>query len=58
VLLERLTSDGYSAYLSRAIVSNQEVFRVRVGPFDTLPAAEEMASKLHRDGYSDARIAR
>ena len=58
VFLERLASAGYPAYLSRAIVSNTEVFRVRVGPFDALPAAREIASKLQRDGYNGAWIAR
>jgi sporulation related protein len=58
VLVERLTTDGYAAYLFQATVSNQEVFRVRVGPFDTLPAAEETASRLHRAGYADAWITR
>jgi hypothetical protein len=58
VFLERLASAGYPAYLSRAIVSDTEVFRVRVGPFDALPAAREIASKLQRDGYNGAWIAR
>jgi rare lipoprotein A len=58
MLLERLTSAGYPAYLSRAVVSNTEVFRVRVGPFDALPAAEEIASQLKRDGFTGAWIAR
>jgi hypothetical protein len=58
VFLDRLASAGYPAYLSRAIVSNTEVFRVRVGPFDALPAAREIASKLQRDGYNGAWIAR
>lgn len=57
-LMERLASSGYPAYLSRAIVSDIEVFRVRVGPFDTLAAAEEVASQLRRNGYSAAWIAR
>ena len=57
-LLERLASAGYPAYLSRAVVNNTEVFRVRVGPFDDLPAAEEIASQLKRDGFNGAWIAR
>ena len=57
VLVERLTAAGYEAYLSSAIVSAREVFRVRVGPFETLPAAEKIASQLRRDGYADAWIA-
>jgi cell division septation protein DedD len=57
-LVDRLTSAGYPAYLSRATVSDVEVFRVRIGPFDTLPAAEGIASQLRRDGYDGAWIAR
>jgi hypothetical protein len=56
--LERLASAGYPAYLSRAIVSDIEVFRVRVGPFDTRSAAEEITSQLQREGYYGAWIAR
>jgi cell division protein FtsN len=44
--------------MTQAIVGNGEVFRVRVGPFDTLPAAEEMATRLRSDGYGGAWIAR
>lgn len=58
LVVERLASAGYPAYLARAIVSNIEVFRVRIGPFDTLAAAEEIASQLQRDGYNGAWIAR
>ncbi len=57
VFLERLASAGYPAYLSRAIVSNTEVFRVRVGPFDALSVARQIASQLQRDGYNGAWIA-
>ena len=57
-LVTRLTSTGYAAYMSRAAVGTKEVFRVRVGPFDTLAAAGAVASRLHRDGYPDAWIAR
>ncbi len=56
-LLEQVASAGYRAYLLRANVGDMDVFRVRVGPFDTLPAAAKVASQLRRDGYSDAWIA-
>jgi hypothetical protein len=56
--LARLASAGYPAYLSRAIVSDIEMFRVRVGPFDTLSVAREIALQLQRDGYNGAWIAR
>jgi hypothetical protein len=58
VLVARLATAGYPAYLFRATVNDSEVFRVRVGPFDTLPAAEEIASRLQRDGFTGAWIAR
>jgi cell division septation protein DedD len=58
LLVERLTEDGHSAYLFRTTVSNQEVFRVRVGPFDSLTTAEKTAIELRRAGYADAWITR
>jgi cell division septation protein DedD len=57
-LVDRLTSQGYSAYMTRAVVGNSDVFRVRVGPFDTFSAAEEIAVRLRSDGYDGAWIAR
>ena len=54
----RLTSDGYPAYMTRATVGTTEVFRVRVGPFETLAAAEETASRLRAAGHTGAWIAR
>ena len=56
LLVERLTEAGHSAYLLRATVGNQEVFRVRVGPFDSVVAAEKTAAELRRAGYPDAWI--
>lgn len=57
-LVTRLKSQGYPAYLMQAVVANRDVFRVRVGPFDTLPAAQEVAARLKSAGYSGAWIAR
>lgn len=57
-MVARLTSDGYPAYLTRATVGNSEVFRVRVGPFETLAAAEETASRLRAAGHAGAWITR
>ena len=54
----RLESKGYPAYMTQAVVGNSEVYRVRVGPFDTLAAAEEMAARLRSDGYGGAWIVR
>ena len=57
-VVEQLTSAGYPAYLSTAIVANREVIRVRVGPFETLAAAQEKASQLQTAGYKSVWIAR
>ena len=57
-VVARLASQGYPAYVTRAVVGNKDVFRVRIGPFDTLSAAEEIASRLRSAGYGGAWIAR
>jgi hypothetical protein len=57
-IVDRLASAGYRAYVARAVVGDTEVFRVRIGPFDTLSAAEGVTSALKRDGYTGAWIAR
>ena len=57
-VVARLASQGYPAYLTRAVVGNKDVFRVRIGPFDTLSAAEEIANQLRAAGYGGAWIAR
>ena len=57
-VVDRLTSQGYSAYMTRAVVGNSDVFRVRIGPFDTFSAAEETATRLRADGYGGVWIAR
>lgn len=56
-IIERLAATGYRSYLLRATVNDAEVFRVRVGPFDTLESAQEAAARLRQDGYSGAWIA-
>ena len=57
-VVAQLASRGYPAYMTRAVVGNKDVFRVRVGPFDTLPAAEEIAGQLRSAGYAGVWIAR
>ena len=57
-MVARLTSAGYPAYMTRATIGTSNVFRVRVGPFETLAAAEEAASRLRTAGYAGAWIAR
>jgi cell division protein FtsN len=44
--------------VATAIVKNVEVFRVRVGPFDTLSEAKEVSRQLRRNGYDGAWIVR
>jgi cell division septation protein DedD len=56
--VDRLGSMGYPAYVSKADVSGAEVFRVRLGPFDSVESAEEVAAQLKQDGFSGAWIAR
>ena len=57
-VVAQLASQGYPAYITRAVVGNKDVFRVRVGPFETLPAAEEIATQLRSAGYAGVWIAR
>jgi cell division septation protein DedD len=58
VLVERLAAAGYPAYVVTAVVSNVEVFRVRVGPFDTLEETKPVSRQLQRNGYAGAWIVR
>ena len=57
-IVEQLVARGYPAYLTRAMVGSKNVVRVRVGPFDTLTAAEEIATQLRSAGYEGVWIAR
>jgi cell division septation protein DedD len=57
-MVAELAAAGYPVYTTHAVVGNKNVFRVRVGPFDTLPAAEEMAARLRSAGYAGVWIAR
>lgn len=57
-MVARLTADGYPAYMTQATVGNRAVFRVRVGPFETLAAAEDTASRLRAAGHAGAWITR
>jgi cell division septation protein DedD len=57
LLIDRLAAAGYPGYILPATVGTTEVFRVRVGPFETREAAEGIAAQLRRDGFSGAWIA-
>jgi cell division septation protein DedD len=56
-IVDRLLAAGHRAYLFPTVVGDVEVFRVRVGPFDTLAAAQESSAQLKRDGHTGAWIA-
>jgi hypothetical protein len=57
-LVERLGAAGYAAYVVPTVVKDAEVFRVRVGPFESRTTADETAVRLVRDGYTGAWVAR
>jgi putative transposase len=48
---EQLASAGYHAYLTAIIVDHVELYRVRVGPLESRPAAQEVARRLEREGH-------
>ena len=50
-VLEQLAEAGYPAYLTATIVDQVELYRVRVGPLKSRPAAEEVARRLEREGH-------
>jgi cell division septation protein DedD len=54
----KLESAGYPAYVTHVVVNNNSLFRIRVGPFETLPAAEKTANELRAAGYAGVWIAR
>jgi putative transposase len=50
-VLEQLAEAGYPAYMTAKIVDRVELYRVRVGPLKSRPAAEEVARRLEREGH-------
>jgi putative transposase len=50
-VLAQLADAGYPAHLTAKIVDRVELYRVRVGPFKSRPAAEEVARRLEREGH-------
>jgi cell division septation protein DedD len=50
-VLQQLEEAGYHAYLTAKIVDRVELYRVRVGPLQSRPAAEEVARRLEREGH-------
>jgi cell division septation protein DedD len=51
-VLEQLAEAGYPVHLTAKIVDRVELYRVRVGPLKSRPAAEEVARRLEREGHS------
>jgi putative transposase len=50
-VLAQLADAGYPAHLTATIVDRVELYRVRVGPLKSRPAAEEVARRLEREGH-------
>jgi hypothetical protein len=58
MLVEQLEAAGHSAYLVAVTVRNEELYRVRVGPFESRDIAQETVRRLLREGRQGAWIAR
>lgn len=56
--LEKLGGAGYPAHLTTKLVNGVEMYRIRVGPFDTRDAATHAAARLSHDGYESPWITR
>jgi cell division septation protein DedD len=50
-VLEQLAEAGYPAHLTAKTVDRVELYRVRVCPLKSRPAAEEVARRLEREGH-------
>jgi hypothetical protein len=57
-MLARLVTAGYSAYLTRTTAGQAEMYRIRVGPFESRALAEEAVRRLEADGHRGAWIAK
>lgn len=55
-LSNELSRAGYSVYLTEATVRQIRFHRVRVGPFQTRQAAQQVAQRLETQGYNDPWI--
>ena len=56
--VERLVSAGYPAYVLPTTVGALELYRVRIGPFESGQDAQQILRRLERDGYEDPWIAK
>jgi cell division septation protein DedD len=50
-VLAQLAVSGHPAYLTAKIVDGVELYRVRVGPFTSRSAAEDVARRLEHEGH-------
>jgi SPOR domain/Transposase len=55
-LLVELTRGGYPAYVTRTTVGGTLLYRVRVGPFESLDATKAIAQHLEQEGHRGAWI--
>lgn len=56
-IVDQLAAAGYSAYVLPATFGELELFRVRLGPFDTWREAQEVVRRLEEEGYDGPWIA-
>ncbi|MBI3990710.1 MAG: tetratricopeptide repeat protein [Candidatus Omnitrophica bacterium] len=47
---DALKKKGYNAYISKGIIEGRELYRVRVGKFDTFNEAQKIQEKLRKEG--------
>jgi cell division septation protein DedD len=55
-LVTRMKAAGFPAFLSPVEVQRQPMYRVRVGPFEDRPRAEEVATRVRREFKVDTWI--
>jgi DedD protein len=53
---DRLVSSGLTAFLSPIAKNGQTMYRVRIGPFPSRPAAETVAEKVRKEHKLDTWI--
>ena len=56
--VEQLESAGYAAYLLPTTAGDLTLYRVRIGPFESLRDAQDAARRLKRDGHEGAWISK
>jgi cell division septation protein DedD len=56
--VEQLASAGYAAYVLPTTAGDLTLYRVRIGPFESLGDAQDVVRRLRRDGYEGAWISK